>query len=271
MAENTFSAAANPDLANDLIQKAVVETKEPVQPAEIIAPFDNLVTLPGGYVNAAGEVIKTVEVRELTGRDEEAISKSNSLGRTLLTIINRATVKIGDEPANEQLLDKMFSGDRDAVLLGIYKATFGNTCEIDVVCQSCEDYRTVAIDVNDDIPVAPLADVLTESSFTVQGKKNEFLVHLPDGTAQKEIYLNMDKTQAELTSILLEKTILEINGNPILGKSQIQNLGLADRKAVIDALAERNFGPQFDVIQVNCPECGEELEVPLSLGALFRF
>ena len=83
---NTISAAVNPALANQLLNKAINETPKERTP-EIVSPSDTTVELPGGYINAAGEVIRTAEVRELNGKDEETISKTNNLGKAILTVL----------------------------------------------------------------------------------------------------------------------------------------------------------------------------------------
>ena len=103
---NTISAAANPALANQMLNKALTEAPKERMP-EIVSPSDTTVELPGGYVNAAGEVIRTAEVRELTGKDEEVISKTNNLGKAVLAILQLGTVKIGNEVATEKLLDEL--------------------------------------------------------------------------------------------------------------------------------------------------------------------
>ena len=84
---NTINAAANPALANDLLNKALTETPQEKAP-QIVPPSDTSVDLPGGYINAAGEVIRGAEVRELNGRDEEAISRASTLGKALMTILS---------------------------------------------------------------------------------------------------------------------------------------------------------------------------------------
>ena len=118
---NTIKAADNPALANKLIEEAVAE-KPMLKEVEITPPSDTIVTLPGGYITSTGEVITEAEVRELNGKDEEAISKAINLGRALITILQRGTVKIGTETATETMLDQMLIGDRDQLLLGILKA-----------------------------------------------------------------------------------------------------------------------------------------------------
>lgn len=270
MAEQILNAADNPNLANNLINQAM--TANPVQTAaaEITPPSDGMVTLPSGYINAAGEVITTVEVRELNGRDEELISKANSLGRISQTILSCGTVKIGDIKATDALLDELLSGDRDAIMLGIYKATYGPTANILSYCAGCDQPREVQVDVDTDIKVKKLADPIADRSFTVKGRNHEYLVTLPNGAISRELTLNVDKTMAELTSMLLQATVMEIDGRPVLGKQQVLAVGLADRKAIATEISERTPGPQFDDVSVDCPDCGGKVVVPVNLGTLFR-
>ena len=86
----TISAAANPALANNLINSALAEA--PVQQeVKITPPSDTVVTLPGGYLTATGEIITEAEVRELNGSDEEAIARTANIGKAILTILHRGT------------------------------------------------------------------------------------------------------------------------------------------------------------------------------------
>lgn len=267
---NTINAAANPDLVNNIVQKALQEEPPSYEP-QINAPSDTTVELPGGYLTSTGEVIRTAEVRELTGRDEEAISKSPSIGRAILTVLQRGTVKVGDEKADEKILDNLLAGDRDAILLGILKATFGPTVETAVYCSGCQDAKTVEINMDTDIKTKVLADPVSERVFRVEGRKGEILVRLPNGQLQKELILNSDKTAAELNTLVLEQTVLKINDIDVLSKSQVQNLGIADRRKVTEEINKRAPGPQFDDMTIKCPDCESEVTVPVNLGTLFRF
>jgi hypothetical protein len=269
METTTFSAASNPDLANDLISQ-IVEEKPEVVEASIELANENVVTLPGGYLTLDGEVHTYAEVRELTGKDEEAISKMSNIGRALMLILSRGVVSVGDQKATEKVLDELLSGDRDALLLGIYKATFGDTAELPAYCDGCDDVKTVEINVNDDIKTRKLDDPFTRS-FTVEGKSNEYTVVLPTGVTQKELFLSTDKTVAEMTTILLQNTVTSIDGRPVFGRAQIQNLGIADRRAIGDKIGEINPGPQMDDLTVECPDCGSEVKVSINFGSLFRF
>lgn len=268
MSTQTVKASENPDLVNQMVAQALAEPEKEAKSVVVTPPSDVHVTLPGGYTNAAGESVTTVEVRELTGKDEEAIARAQNLGKALLQVINRGTVKIGKEVATEEALDAMLAGDRDTIMLGIYKATFGNTPELQGFCGGCNTFKPVTVNINDDIKVKTLVD---EPTFIVNAKCGEVVVTLPTGYCQKELVNNSDKTMSELTTILLENCILKINGRPVISKAQIQNLGISDRRLIGETINKNAIGPVFEEISVSCPDCESEVKTPINLGILFRF
>lgn len=271
MSTQTLNAAENPALANQLTSKMAQDTAPVKERALITPPYDTVVNLPGGYVTFAGEVVTEAEVRELNGKDEEAIARAGTMGKVLTTILSRGTVRVGAESATEEILDQMFAGDRDALLLGIYKATFGPTADVPTFCKGCSDYREIRVDVDEDIKVRKLSDPIADRKFTVKGKKAEYTVVLPSGKVQKELTINPDKNLAELTTILLEGTVVEINGSRVFSKAQIQEIGLADRRVIADALSKKTFGPVLEDVRATCPDCGGEVVAPINVGTLFRF
>jgi hypothetical protein len=270
--ENNMKTASGVELNNDLINKVLQSTEQQNTTTLIInTPSDTLVNLPAGFVTPAGEVIKTAEVRELNGKDEEVIGKANNIGKAFNTILNRAVVKIGELPITEPLLDSLLSGDRDALMLGIFKATFGKVTEVSTYCTGCNDFKDVEIDIDRDIKVKILVDSIADRMFTIEGKSSVYEVTLPTGVVQKELALSNDRNGAELTTLLLQHTILEIDGKPVMGKAQVQAIGLVDRKKIGDEIAKRIPGPQFEDIVIDCPDCEGKVVVPINLGTLFRF
>jgi hypothetical protein len=187
-----------------------------------------------------------------------------------ITILSRAIVRIGNTPVTEEMLDDLLAGDRDAILVGIFRATFGNEAQINSYCAGCRDYKLISIDMDKDIKTKVLPDPVNGRTFTVQGKREEYLVTLPTGKTQRELSADTDRTIAELNSILLESCVLQIDGNPILTKNQIKNLGLVDRKKIVDEIYRRNPGPQFDDLTIDCPDCNGKVVVPINLGTLFQ-
>lgn len=267
----TMSAATDANLANSLIAQALAQPEEE-QTVPILTPLDTHVKLPTGYLKVlSGEVVTSAEVRELTGRDEEALSKEPTVGRQINAILRRGVVSIGDERATDDMLSQLLAGDRDELLLGIYKATFGNPAELNGWCDTCLKTLTVGVDLNSDIERKLLADPIDDRKFTVKGRKSTYLVHLPAGSAQKEMNELADsKTVAELSTIMLEHCVLEINGQQVFNKNVIKDIGVTDRRAILEEIYSRNPGPQLTPQTVECPDCGSEVVVPVALGALFQ-
>ena len=58
-----------------LLDKLTESIEEPKVAVKTVAPSNSEVALPGGFITREGSLVKYAEVRELTGVDEEAISK----------------------------------------------------------------------------------------------------------------------------------------------------------------------------------------------------
>jgi hypothetical protein len=129
----------------------------------------------------------------------------------------------------------------------------------------------VSVDIEKDIKVIKLDDPFEDRRFKLQGRKSEYTLTLPEGKAQRELSINSEKTTSELDTLLLEYCVLQIDGRQVLGKAQVQNIGLADRRAILKEIIKRNPGPKFEGLSATCPDCGGEVVVPISLGTLFRF
>jgi hypothetical protein len=267
----TLSAASDANRAQQLIDKVLAPTEEE-QIIPVLHPTDTHVTLPTGYLKVlSGEVVTSAEVRELNGLDEEAISRENSLGRQINAVLRRATVSIGGERATDDVLDSLLAGDREELLIAIYKVTFGNPAELPGWCAGCQEMKTVAFDLNKDIPRKVLADPVGDRRWEVTGSKGtKYLVTLPGGALQRAVAEQEGKSQAELTSLFLYHTVLSINGQQVYSPEAVKQIGLKDRRTILREIAERNPGPVLKDQTVECPDCGSEVVVSINLGAMFQ-
>lgn len=254
------------DLINKYAKKAL---EEPEQVVKTEAPLVPEVKLPGGFIEN-GELITTVEVRELNGVDEEAIAKASTTGKALNVLLQRGLVKVGSREATLADLDNLLSGDRDAILIGIRKITFGKTIEFGVGCVSCGTEQPVAIDLDEDVPVKTMADQIVDRTWRVATKKGYVTVSLPTGITQKKLLENADKSSAEINTILLSGCVMDVNGEPSMGASTVLNLGMQDRSKIVEEIINRNPGPRLGEVKKTCKACGEDIALPLSLVDLFR-
>lgn len=275
MSTTHINAADNPALANKLldeVNKMVVQEAVGATPVVVIPSLpETTIQLPAGFYDPfKGEIVKTAEVRELTGSDEEAIVRITDPGKALLSILERATVSIGQEPADKDKLGMLLAGDREMLLLAIRKATFGSEVEVQAVCDKCPGLQVFKIDLDKDVEIKELGDPINDRSFTMKLKAGTAKVNLPSGDVQSKIINATDKNSAELDTMLLTSCVSEINEQPVLSSSRIQSLGIVDRRDLLEEIAKRNPGPQLSEIKKACGTCGQEVDLPLTLAELFR-
>ena len=236
------------------------------------APPSPLVKLPGGFITADGDLVTEVEVRELTGEDEEIVSKSASGAKALNTLLLRGVTYIGDEEPEKEDFDKLLAGDRDSILIGIRAVTFGAEVAYRATCQHCNTQQEFDIDLAEDLKYKTLEDPINDRTWNVTLKNGDQVsVSLPTGKTQRKL---MDApetmTGAELSTLLLTGCINSINGSPARPNTALK-LGLADREKIMTEISDRNPGPRLSEVSKACEACGESVPTPLSLGALFRF
>lgn len=244
--------------------------EEPEKKIVTRAPSNAEVTLPGGFIFQDGQVTNKAEVRELTGADEEAISKAGSAAKSLSVLLQRGLVKLGDQEASKDDLDALLAGDRDAILIGIRKVTFGNVIPLLVRCAFCKEDQNVEIDLDADIPVKSLKDPIADRVWEVETRKGVIKLGLPNGITQKKLMDNLDKTSSEVNTLLLAGCILSVNNAPSIGTQTALSLGMADRSTLVDDIISRNPGPRLGEVVKVCRACGEEIPLPLNLLDLFR-
>ena len=276
MTTSTITAAENPALANKLAQEAtqiIVEEVVGSTPMITIPSLpDTNIELPGGFYDPLEDtLVTTAEVKELTGADEEDIVRITEVGKALMVILQKGTVSVGGKPADKDTLELLLAGDREALLLGIRCATFGTEIELtDVVCSRCPELQTMTIDLKKDVKTQVLEDRINDRTFVLDLKVGKVKVTLPTGNTQNKLVNAPNKNNAELDTLLLSNCVLEINDVQILGQAPIRNLGIQDRRTILEEIAKRNPGPLLNEVKKACNTCGQEVELPLTLADLFR-
>lgn len=268
----TVRAMDNPELATQLIESVInAPEPEPVEPElDVEPPSPTVFELPGGYVGPDGYVATEIEVRELDGRDEEAITRTRTSAAMTDQVLKRGLVRVGDLEPDEMVLNNLLAGDREFILIRIFAATFGREITTERVCPKCGSEGTFTVDSIDDVPVVSL-DSPEERNFTVKCSRGEASVTLPTGVTQRLIQEAENKTIAELSTLLLANTVLSVGDTPVLSNADVLNLPIKDRRLLADEIAKRTPGPRLLDTTAKCPNCEEIVEVPLSMGALFQF
>ena len=225
--------------------------------------------------------VQSAEVRELRGRDEEVIAKAKATGdpvRLLDAILRVGVVSVGDiteQPALNKALDKLLLGDRDLLVMQIRRLAFGDTIRLDVTCPYCDTEFTVDYSFADDVPLKAheassdkaqrLFDLETPSGKAVE-------IALIDGEAQKRVFTpeNVNKTGAELNTLMLREVVKSIDGKPVKGVGPILDLPTRDRRYLVDWLGENVCGPQYADVKQECDQCARSFPLVMTLRDMFR-
>lgn len=284
--QGAVSSFDNPQAAAAAAGAAMAAAETPF-PSQAPGIYGNLVRLPGGLHLGGGSYIWTAEIRELTGADEEKMaraSQSSNLYHYLDTLLACGTARLGDQsPADTaRLLPRLLMGDRDMLGLAIRIATYGPELEVlDYVCPVCGQMTarvtcSVLTKPEGDIELRTLGHP-DEASFEVTLRHGgTAAVRLPSGEDQKYLADFLNLTVTERNSALLRRcvtTVTEPTGiirDVAAEPSLILSMPAGDRKSILKQIADRQPGPQLlQGVKFRHLDCGKEVSLPVTLGALF--
>jgi hypothetical protein len=232
------------------------------------------VILPAGLIRSDGYLVREAYVRELNGFDEEKLARL-SMGDNpavyITEMLSLAVERLDDEQPDKKVLRTLLIGDRDALWIGIRKATYGPEVEYKLKCIQCDAESAVTIDLDVDVPIRELEDPL-KRVFTVELRHSVAEVGLLNGFAQEKYSANLSKkTQAEIDTIMLANSVRAINGIPVGGENDARRLSAADRQTLMDFIVEHQPGPDLGKeIEVHCATCDAAYPIVLSLPSMFR-
>lgn len=261
----------NPDQANAQIAAILSDAgpgREPEPKPTMEPPPDTVFKLPG-----TGQ---SVEVRELTGADEEALARvQGSFARWISVLLELAVEKIDDEAADKDAIGRLLVGDRDYLLMAIRKVTWGPEIELaDIQCSGCNQVFD-AVAHTDDIPIKALQD-RSETTFTVALRNGRTAtVRLPNGHDQAVYLEKEDASNAQRNTLLLQRcveSITDANGveMPVAGfESTVRDMSLPDRSRLLREINGRMPGARYNEVPVKHDDCGETTVVGVGPVALF--
>ena len=235
-----------------------------------------VIELPGGWMSPSGVLVKKATVRELNGYDEERLSRidlTKNFATFVTELVTMGTEDLGGEKPTKEIVKDLLVGDRDALVIGIRQATYGNEVEFKIHCETCGNDSAVGVELDKDVETVFLDDP-TQREYTVPLRNGEAKVCILNGRTQEAFAENLlRKTQAEINTIVLAHCVISINGVPVNGREEdVKRLSAADRATLADFMADHQPGPNLsEPVTVNCATCGEEYPITLGLPNMFRF
>lgn len=234
--------------------------------------------LPCGLLGPDGKLVKDVTVRELNGYDEEKLARldaNTNVANYVTELCLAAVTSLGPEPPTRDQIRSLLIGDRDYLVMAIRRTTYGNMVEFELSCDACETKSAIEIDLTEDVKVIEMSDPYTRSFEMEISHSGRVKIELLNGFAQEAFSENTKKvkTQAEINTLMLAKSVSEINGKPTFGtEDPVRNLPSGDRAKILDFISEIQPGPQLqEPVPVPCATCGKEYPISLGLSNMFRF
>jgi hypothetical protein len=216
--------------------------------------------LPGGLVLDDRHRLESVELRPLTGRDEEWLAAHPTAPSAIAVtrVLTSCLVRVGDAKPTEKLVRRLLVGDRDFLILQLRRMTLGDEFRVVFPCSACGNKMDVLFGA-DAVPVT--ARPQTSAEYSIQlglssdsGPAVRF--RLPCG-ADQEAVVRLEPEQA--ADMLLDRCVLGSGG---------KSFSSADREAIADAMEE--LAPQVDLeLDLTCPDCGSQFLAPFDTTAFF--
>lgn len=274
-----LSSATDPEAAAAAAAQILGEQDEKRNDNMVAVPFiapppETNVTLPGGGImDADGTFHDDAIVRELTGADEEALSKADAtknMARYVQTLLKRGTERIGKyENPDERLLGELLVGDREMLLLAIRRATYGDEMKLTLICPSCTSAVDASFDLASEIPIVDFGDERKRILDVTLRDGRVAKVRIPTAEDQDTVLAMPNKTVPEMNTIMLARCLISIDDMPA-GKDAVLNLGLMDRRTLVTTLNESQPGPKYGEVSLECPGCGRSFPMQISILELFR-
>lgn len=274
-----ISSHTDPDTATALAERLLSDDAPEKVETTVAVPFiepppDTSVRLPGGGImDPDGTFHDEAVVRELTGADEEALSKADatkSMSRYVQVLVRRGTESIGKyEKLDDNLLGELLVGDREMLILAIRRATYGNDLKLTLVCPSCTAAVDATFDLSSDIPIDDMGDERKRIIEVPLRRGRTAKVRIATAADQDAVLALQGKTVAEMNSAYLARCLVSIDGMPCT-RETVLGLGIRDRQAIIKAMNEAQPGPKYGEVNLECPGCGRDFPMQIGIMELFR-
>jgi len=228
------------------------------------------VELPNGYLDSDGVLHRAVNVRELSGEEEDILldETESKNGTTITNILNRVC-KLKDKPTQKFVSDLLMV-DQLYLLVQTRSLTYGDTFKFDQLCsnQACQKISRVNLEL---------------SSLKFQGSSNpkslEETIELPNTGVSVRFKKNQGKDQGSLQKIqkgakdkvsqLLMYRIIELTKEGVeYPKMVVKSLPGEDRKFLREFM-RKSEGDAETMIDFSCYHCRHEMKIQLPFDQNF--
>lgn len=239
---------------------------------------DRVYELLAGYTDENGVLHKTFTIREMTGKDEEAIQRAdvkNNGAKIISTLLIRCVMSIGTilkkdvEPKKwENIIKSLYVNDQDIILLEIRRISLGEELEANHVCPECKTKLQTVMNI-DELDVRPFNGQHKIPFTLIRGYKDKRgevhktgFMRIPNGYDREVLTPLAKKNLAKAETTMLTR-ICKFDDGIYIDDDVMASLTTKDRNYLTSLMHDNNFGVKMSVV-VTCDSCGEEFEANLN-------
>ena len=237
-----------------------------------------------GYKDNDGIVHKTYTIREMTGRDEEAISKpevKQNPTKAINVLLSRCVLSIGtlekkSFQSNDwmKIIQSLYSGDQDIMLMQLRKMSISDEIEVHHSCPNCGAKLVTVLSV-DELNIVPFkGSTVIKFSLSKGYKDKKGEVHR-DGTMRlangldRELLTPLAKKNLARANTVLLTRLCKFDDGTYIDEDVMANLTVKDREYLNGLLNDNAFG--YDLyVDVDCDQCGENFRGSLNMVNFLR-
>ena len=238
-------------------------------------PETGVFILPGGYVDGDGVLHSRVELKPLTGHDEEylAAARMDDCSASVVTgLLGRCLQRVGTlERVTTSLVRNMLVGDRDYLMMKLREMNFGARVAAVIRCPnaSCGEPMDVTFFLNDlqierrSIPSRYFTMQLSRAAATVRDSREKehplVELRLPTGADQEALAEVFTVDEARAVNLLLARCIRRIGDLDQIDEAFVAGLPALTRREIEEQI--ERLSPQAAIeLDGVCPECRRPFE-----------
>jgi len=268
------------------IDRSTIKKDGPIQVKDVMRddfgidiPAEN-VPLPsrGVIYDPAGPLfnVETLEIKPMTAKEEDILTSRALIkkGTVLTKLIHSCLLDKSIDP------DSLISGDRNALLVSLRITGYGADYDVEVECPACDAKSKQTFDLT-------TLNIKRLEIDPVQQGENLFEVQLPvtkkvvrvkflTGKDEREMMITAERkkksgiaTDSSITDRLLQ-SIISVDGITDKNKLGFFVKNIPARDSLVLRKFLDNYEPGIDMKSwMSCPNCHEQSEVGLPMGASF--
>jgi rubredoxin len=245
-----------------------VEQAVTTQQLEVSSSSVGVFTLPCGWYNPeTKELLTEVQVREITGNEEDMLASTQIPAyKKVTTLLAGCLVRLGnvmDKGKLVTMVDELPQGDRMFLLFAIRRTTLGDQMPLREECPSCGEKSLFMLDLSElktremPDPTKRVYDVALPSGVSARFR-------VSTGNDEIRVAKTIKREREDALSQALLQRLELLNGEPP-SLLTVKNLSLRDRLALRERFQEVEGGVDT-AMDMECPVCGHTWEEEMDLS-----